>query len=277
MNAMKNRLTTVGLIAIALVFSHCKSGLVTMSNSCYNMISSGQSQNAAGNYSGALDNFNTVLQKCNAYDAKEKAYAGKAAALNGLKQYNDAIAAATEGLKINKTSIDNLFAKASAEIGLGMYPDAKADLNTITDLTQKNRNTAQRATIYAKMAEIDTRQQMYNEALNNIQQAINTDNSNTAFYIQRGDINVAAGNLQAAIGNYEEAIAKDGNNTTAWKAKAVVTIKLYQKKYGTNDAGALGKKINSADRQTLCGSIQSAQQKGVRDGAIDLIQLSVCK
>jgi len=274
---MKNRLTATGLIVISLVFSHCKSGLVTTSNSCYNLISSAQSQNKAGNYSAALDNFNTVLKKCDAYDAKEKAYAGKAASLNGLKQYNDAMAAAGDGLKINKTSIDNLFEKANAELGLGMYPDAKADLNTITDLTQKNRNTAQRATIYAKMAEIDTRQQMYNEALNNIQQAINTDNSNTAFYIQRGDINMAAGNTQAAIGNYEEAIAKDDNNTTAWRAKTTATIKLYQKKYGTNDAGALGKKISSADRQTLCSSIRGAQQKGVKDAAIDLVQLSVCK
>lgn len=274
---MKNRLLATGLLGLSLVFSHCKSGLVTMSNSCYNMISSGQSQNKAGNYSAALDNFNTVIKKCDAYDAKEKAYAGKAASLNGLRQYNDALDAAAEGLKVNKTSIDNLFEKANAELGLGRYADAKADLNTITDLTVKNRNTAQRATIYAKMAEIDTRQQMYNEALNNIQQAINADNSNTAFYIQRGDINAAAGNLSAAIGNYEEAIAKDGNNTTAWKAKATTTIKLYQKKYGTNDAGVLGKKINSTDRQTLCGSIQSAQQKGVNDAAIGLVQVSVCK
>jgi len=274
---MKNRLLAFGLLGLSLVFSHCKSGLVTMTNSCYNAISTGQSQNKAGDYAAALDNFNTVLKKCDAYDAKEKGYAGKAAALNGLKQYNDAMDAATAGLKINKTSIDNLFEKANAELGLGMYPDAKADLNTIADLTQKNRNTAQRATIYAKMAEIDTRQQMYNEALNNIQLAITTDNSNTAFYIQRGDINMAAGNIQAAIGNYEEAVAKDGNNTTAWKAKAHATIKLYQKKYGTNDAGALGRKMSTADRQALCGTIHASQQKGVKDAAIDLVQLSVCK
>ena len=274
---MKNRLTTVGLITIAFFFSHCKSGLVTTSNSCYNLISSAQSQNKSGNYSAALDNFNTVLKKCDAYDAKEKGYAGKAAALNGLKQYNDALEAANQGLKINKNSLDNLFEKASAELGLGMDADAKAEFNTILGLTEKNRNTAQRATIYAKMAEIDTRQHMYNDALNNIQQAINTDNSNTSFYIQRGDINTAAGNLSAAVDNYDEAIAKDGSNTTAWRAKTNAVIRLYQKKYATNDAGVLGRKISTADRQTLCGSIRGSQQKGVKDAAIDLVQLSVCK
>ena len=274
---MKNYIfSALSLVALSLVFS-CKSGLVTTSNSCYNLINSAQAQNKAGQYSAALDNFNTVLKKCDAYDAKEKAFAGKAGALNGLHQYNDAREAAGQGLKIDKNSLDNLFEKASAELGLGMDADAKAEFNTILGLTEKNRNTAQRANIYAKMAEIDTRQHMYNEALNNIQQAINTDNGNTAFYIQRGDINTAAGNLSAAVDNYDEAIAKDGSSTAAWRAKTNAIIRLYQKKYGTNDAGTLGRKISNTDRQTLCNSIHSAQQKGVSDAAIGLVQLSVCK
>jgi len=274
---MKNYFSALSLIVLSLAFSHCKSGLVTTSNGCYNLINSAQAQNKAGDYSTALDNFNTVLKKCDAYDAKEKAFAGKAGALNGLHQYNDALEAANQGLKINKNSLDNLFEKASAELGLGMDADAKAEFNTILGLTEKNRNTTQRANIYAKMAEIDTRQHMYNEALNNIQQAINTDNGNTAFYIQRGDINTAAGNLSAAVDNYDEAIAKDGNSTAAWRAKTNAIIRLYQKKYGTNDAGTLGKKISTTDRQTLCNSIRTSQQKGVNDAAIGLVQLSVCK
>src|SRR6186713_799319 len=134
---MKNHLTILTLLAISILTPTCKSGLVTMTNGCYNLISTGQSQNKTGNYSGALDNFNTVLKKCDAYDAKEKAYAGKAAALNGLRQYNDAIDAANAGLKINGSSIDNLFEKASAELGLGMTDNARNDLNSIVSLTEK--------------------------------------------------------------------------------------------------------------------------------------------
>src|SRR5579859_346492 len=195
---MKNHLASYSLALSILVFSQCKSGLVTMSNNCYDLINQGQAQNKSGNYSAALDNFNKVLQKCDAYDAKEKGYAGKAAALNGLQQYSDALDAANKGLAIDKTSLDNLFEKASAETGLGNYTGARADLNTISDLTSKNRNTAQRATLFSKMAEVDTRQQQYDQALQDMQQAIAIDNTNLRFYMQTGDINVAAGNYPAA-------------------------------------------------------------------------------
>src|SRR5689334_11334963 len=112
---MKQKFAFIFLFAISILIVQCRSGLVTMSNSCYNSIEKGQAANKAGNYSDALDLFNGVLQKCDAYDAKEKGYAGKAAALNGLQKYNDALDAANQGLTINKTSIDNLFGKAGAE------------------------------------------------------------------------------------------------------------------------------------------------------------------
>jgi len=274
---MKNHLTFLSVTVLSLVFCQCKSGLVTMSNGCYDLITQGQTQNKSGNYSGALDNFNKVLQKCDAYDAKEKAYAGKAAALNGMAQYNDALDAAGKGLAINKSSLDNLFEKATAELGLGRNADARADLSTITALTGKNQNIAQRATIYSKMAEVDMRQQQYDQALQNIHQAIAMDNSNLHFYMQEGDINVAAGNYSAAIGNYDDAIAKGKNDPEAWKAKTTTVIRMYQQKYRTDDAGALSKKINNTDRQAVCNSISAARQHGVQDMGIDLVGVSVCK
>lgn len=262
---------------MSLSTTRCKSGLVTMSNSCYDMINTGQSQNKAGNYAAALDNFNKVLSKCDAYDAKEKGYAGKAASLNGLGQYNDALTAANAGLKINNSSLDNLFERANAELALGMADNARTDFNTMLNLTAKNRNTTQRATIYAKMAEAETRQQMYPDALQHIGDAINTDNTNLNFYIQRGDINVAAGNLSTAISNYDEAISKGKDDGEAWKARTITLIKLYQKKYGAEDAAVLKKKISASDKQNLCSSIQTAQSKGLRDVQVDLVQATICK
>jgi len=277
MLTMKNHLLSAGLIILSLTATHCKSGLVTMSNSCYDMISAGQSQNKAGNYAAALDNFNKVLSKCDAYDAKEKSFAGKAASLNGLRQYNDALTAANAGLKINSSSLDNLFERANAELALGMTDNARADFNTMLNLTAKNRNTAQRATIYAKMAEAETKQQMYSDALQHIGDAINIDNTNMNFYMQRGDINVAAGNLTTAISNYDEAISKGKDDGEAWKARTAALIRLYQKKYGTDDAGTLKKKISASDKQTLCNSIQTAQSKGLHDVQVDLVQATICR
>lgn len=274
---MKNSLAISSLIIGAFIFPQCKSGLVTMSNSCYDFINQGQAQNKSGNYTAALDDFNKVLQKCDAYDAKEKGYAGKAAALNGLQQYSDALDAAKKGLAINRTSLDNLFEKANAEIGLGNYSDARTDLNVISQLTGKNRNIPQRATLYSKMAEIDTRQQHYDQALQDMQQAIAMDGSNLKFYMQVGDIHVAAGNYTAAIGSYAEAIAKGKNDAEAWKAKTTTIIKLYQSKYNATDAGVLARKISAADRQNLCSNISLAKQAGLQDMGIDLVQASICK
>lgn len=236
---MKNHLTLIGLLLSSIVLSHCKSGLVTMSNSCYDLINEGQQQNKSGNYSTALDDFNKVLQKCDAYDAKEKGYAGKAAALNGLRQYSDALDAAGKGLAINKSSLDNLLEKAKAELELGNYAGARADLNAMVQLTGKNRNTAQRATLYSQLAEVDARQQQFDQALQDMQQAIAMDNANRGFYVQ--------------------------------------IVKIYQGKYKTTDAGVLGKKISAADRQNLCGYINSSKQAGIQDMGIDLVQTSICK
>jgi hypothetical protein len=95
--------------------------------------------------------------------------------------------------------------------------------------------------------------------------------------MQRGDINVAAGNLSTALGNYDEAIAKGKNDGEAWKARTTTLIKIYQKKYGTDNAELLRKKISNTDRQTLCSSIRTSQDNGMKDISIDLLQASLCK
>jgi tetratricopeptide (TPR) repeat protein len=274
MQTMNKHLTAIFL---ALTLCYCKSGLVTTSNSCYNAIANAEAQNRAANYSDALQNFNNVLSKCDAYDAKEKAYAGKAASLNGLKQYNDALTAANAGLKINQNSINNLFEKASAELGLGMTSEAHADLNTVLSLTQKNQHASERATIYAKIAAMDSRQQLYPDAMSNIGQAITLDNSNPEFYVLRGDIQTAAGNFSEALESYDVAIAKGKTDFTAYKAKVTTMLKMDQKKYGTDNADILAKKMNSSEKQNLCTGIRNAQDKGMKDITIDLVQSAICK
>ncbi len=260
-----------------LLFMHCNSGLVTTSNSCYNLIKSSNDQNKAGDYSSALANFNEILKKCDAYDAKIPAYAGKAAALNGLHQYQDALAAAQEGLKLDKSSIYNLFEKASAEAGLGMNAEAKTDLQAVVSLTEKNRNTAERASIYAKIAALDSRQQQWSEAQSNIQSAIGLDPNNADLYILQGDIYSSSGNYSSAIESYNKAIALQGNQARAWQAKVEAMVKMNQSKYGTNDANALASKMNSTEKKNLCDAIQSGISQGMKNMNIDLLRVAICK
>jgi tetratricopeptide (TPR) repeat protein len=261
----------------ALLLIRCKSGLVTTSNACYNLIQSSQAQNRAGDYSSALANFNEILKKCDSYDAKLPAFAGKAEALNGLHQYNDALAAANEGLKIDKNSISCLFEKANAELGLGMTSEANADLQSVVSLTEKNTNTAQRATIYAKMAALDSRQQRYSDALNNIRKAISLDPNNLDLYILQGDIYTSSGNFSSAIESYNLAISKGKNDGPAWKAKVESIIKMNQAKYGTNNASSLAAKMSASEKQRLCEAIKSGLANGMKDMNIEMTQLAICK
>ena len=249
-----------------------------MTNGCYKAIEAGDASNNAGNYSAALDQFNQVLSQCKAYDAKEKGNAGKATALNGLKQYNDALAAASAGLSANKTSVDNLFQKANAELGLKMNTEAKADFAQIIDLTSKNRNTKDRATIYAKIAEIDLRQDMYSDATNNVQSAIALDNTNADFYILKGDVYLAQNDYTNAMSAYDEAITAGGNTSKVWTAKIEAETKAYQKKYAAgSNAADLANKMSAADKKSFCNDIAAAKSNGIKNQSIDLLQLAICK
>lgn len=269
---------TLFYLVFCVLFVNCRSGLVTMTNGCYKSIQAGNSYNASGNFNDALTQFNDVLKKCDAYDAKEQANAGKAEALNGLKQYTDALAAANDGLKINKSSVANLFQKANAEFSLKMIVDAKADFAQIIDLTQKNRNVKDRATIYAKMGEIDLKQKMYADAMNNADAAIAADNANADFYILKGDIYAAQHDFDNALLQYDEAISQGGNTAKAWTAKVEAETKMFQKKYGVeNNAAGLAGKMTAADKNTLCSDIEKAKSYGVKKQSIDLLKLSVCQ
>jgi tetratricopeptide (TPR) repeat protein len=262
----------------SVLFSCCKSGLVTTSNGCYNLIKSSGDQNRAGDYNSALANFNEILKKCDAYDAKIPAYAGKSESLNGLHEYNDALASAQEGLKLDKSSVDNLFEKATAELGLGMNSEARADLQTVISLTEKNRNSTQRASIYAKIAALDSHQKQWEDAQNNVQQAISLDPKNGDLYILQGDIYSSSGNFSSALESYSRAITIQGNGSApAWKAKVEALIKMNQAKYGTSDANTLALKMNASEKLNLCGAIKSGIAQGMKSMNIEMTQLAVCK
>ena len=271
--------TTLFFVVFSIFLSiGCKSGLVTTSNSCYNLIKSSDDQNKAGDYNNALANFNEILKKCDAYDAKIPAYAGKAAALNGLRQYDEALIAAKEGLKLDKNSISNLFEKATAELGLGMNAEAKTDLQSVISLTEKNKNTSQRAGIYAKIAALESHQQQWSDAQTSVQQAISLDPANGDLYILQGDIYTATGTYSTAFASYDKAINIQGNAAApAWKAKIEAIIKMNQAKYNTHDASGLSAKMSAAEKQNLCNAIKSGLSVGMKSMDIEMTQAAICK
>lgn len=267
----------IPFFALIVLQTGCKSGLVTTSNSCYNLLTQADASQRSKNYTQSLAQYTQVLENCKAFDAKERGYAGKAAAQNGLKQYADAFNTAMDGLSVNKNSVDIIFQKANAELGLNRTADAQADFQTVISLTENNRNVKERATIYAKMAEINLGQNMYEDAINNVAKAIALDADNPDFYMLQGDIQAQQGKYTEANTYYDMAISHGKDDAIVWKAKTINSIQSYEKKYTTSDIQTLAAKMDAGEKEQLCKLIKNASGKGVQEVSIDLLKLSICK
>ena len=139
-----------------------------------------------------------------------------------------------KGLKLDKSSIYNLFEKASAEAGLGMNTEAKADLQSVISLTEKNRNTAERASIYAKIAALESRQQQWSDAQSSLQSAIALDPNNADLYILQGDIYTSSGNFRTPRKvTIKQLPCRAISPVLRGREKLKAMVKMNQAKYGT--------------------------------------------
>lgn len=267
----------IGLITACLLLSQVNGQLITMSNSCYKQVQQGNTENKAGNYQQALSTFETVLKKCSAKDAKEQGNAGKARALNGLKRYTDAAAAAEAVLKVNKNSIYGYFERGVARSNLNQLADATADFNKVIELTEKNKNIKERATIYAKIAELDWQQQMYPDAYNNLATAIKLDPTNADFFLQRGDMFLKEKKYDDAFSDYDMAVSMGKADKTVYQTRANARIQMAIDKYHTSNASELNKKLSSQEKQNICTEIKKAQDLGLRDFNMDMFSATVCQ
>jgi len=270
------KLFTTATMALILTAS-CKSGLVTMTNGCYNKVAAAEDANKAGNYTAALEGFTYVLEKCNAYDAKEKAYAGKAKALNGLKQYEAAYEAAMLGNKIKQNSVPVLFEQAVAELGMNKKQAAKNTFTQLIDITKRNQNVAERAILIAKVAEINTQLGNFNDAQQYIDDAITANPNNIDFYLLKADAYNANNEFLNAYKTLQTVQKKFSNNTNIVTAKVQTVVKQYQQKYNVSTMQALGKKLSNDEKSKVCAEIVAGKKAGMKDINIDLLQLEICK
>ena len=130
--------------------------LITVSNKCYKQIQLGNEQNDARDFEVALQTFEDILKKCSAKDGKEQGNLGKAIALNGLGEFEEAIQAANVAIKFSKNkNVMAYYARSYANRNLNNESAAREDLIKITQLAEKNRDKKARATIHAQLAQLD--------------------------------------------------------------------------------------------------------------------------
>ena len=252
---------------------------ITMGKECQANVSHGNQLNDEGNYTEALATFDAIVEKCDTKDGKEAVQVGRAHALNGMGQYNEAIAAADAAQEAypKQESLFAYFERAYAEEQLGNMEAATADYNKIIELTEKNQNVAERATIYAKVADLYYKSGKTVEAEQYLATAIELDPSNPDFYVIKGDWGVKAGDYDAAFAAYDQAVAMGYTGATMYQIRAEARLKQMEEKYGTDNAQELRSKMTPAETDMVCAEMTKALELGLMNMQMDMFSALVCQ
>ncbi len=252
--------------------------LITMSKECRAQVAQGNEMNAARDYRRALDLFTGIAADCDTKDGKEAVQVGIASAQNGLYNYPEAIAAANLALEVSKgTSLNALFERAIAQEKSGNMAAATADYDRIIELTEKNQNVTERATIYAKVADLNYRAGKLDDANAHLAKAMELDPANADFYIQRGDWAADSGDYDRAFADYDKAVSMGRNDPDMYAIRGQARIKMMQKKYGTENVQELRAKMTPAETEMVCGDTRKAVDMGLQDMKMDMFVALVCR
>jgi tetratricopeptide (TPR) repeat protein len=249
---------------------------ITMSNNCTKMLQQAERYNDAKMFDSALAVFTSFDGKCKAKDARFKGGAEKAHAFNGLGKYNEALDAANAAVKANNRWISGYFERAVAYAGLGMTNESKADYNKIIELSGKNQNTNARASIYAMLADISFKQGEQDSAFAMVDSAL-VLKKDPKFMIQKGDMFYANHDYEPAFMQYYKAMESGRNDYDMALLITQQRMRVFQKKYGTDNVNELSKKMNSQEKNTLCKDIEKMRSFSVKNMTWDMTNAILCQ
>lgn len=278
---MRRTIVSCGLVAAFLVAAAGSAGaqIRTMGKECRAQVAAGNALNDSGDYAQALATFDPLVEKCTTKDGREAVGVGRAHALNRLGRHQEAIAAANVAIdawKKNK-SVAGLFERAYAEEKLGDAAAAEADYNRIIEITESNQNVAERATIYAKLADMSDRAGWTEDAEEYLAKAMELDPGNTDFTIMQGDWAVRRGDYDAAFAAYDTAVVQGRNDVEMYRIRSEARLKQMEEKYGTTSAQELRGRMNPTDTGLVCMEVTRALEMGLRDMQLDMFSALVCQ
>lgn len=249
----------------------------TMNKECRAQVAAANALNDNKQYDQALASFDAIVESCDTKDGKEQIQVGRAHALNGLGRHDEAVNAANMALEVTKDkSLFAYFERAYAQEQMGMADSAAADYNRIIELTEKNQNVAERATIYAKVADLNYKAGKPAEAEQYLAKAMELDPGNPNFAIQRGDWAAWDGNYDAAFVEYDKAVAAGKADVEMYQIRSNARIRQMETKYGTNNVQELRSKMTAQETQLVCTETKKAIDLGLKDMKMDMFAALVC-
>lgn len=277
---VKMKLRATGMvIGLMVMVSGADAQLRTMGKDCRARVAAADQMNESGDFAGALASFDAIVGKCKTKDGREAIQLGRAHALNRLGRHQEAVAAADAAIAVwpKTPSVAGYFEKAYAEEQMGDLAAAEGDYNRIVELTEKNQNVAERATIYAKLADLNQRSGRTAVAEDFLARALQLDPSNTDFTIMHGDWAARAGDYDAAFDAYDRAIVLGRTDMEMYRIRTEARVKQMEEKYGTVNAQELRAKMNPTDTGLVCMELTKALDKGLRDMKLDMFSALVCQ
>lgn len=271
--------TIIGVAALVTVTGSVDAQIRTMGKTCRAQVAAGNALNESADYTDALATFDPLVDQCKTKDGRVAVGVGRAHALNGLGRHQEAIAAADFAIDAWKKtpSVAAYFEKAFAEERLGDLAAAEADYNRVLELTEKNRNVAERATIYAKVADLNQGVGKTAEAESCLAKAVDLDPGNPDFAIMQGDWAVRAGNYDAAFAAYDRAVVQGRTDMVMYEIRTEARLKQMEEKYGTTNAQELRSKMNPTETGQVCRELTEALDLGLRDMKLDMFAALVCQ
>ncbi|MEJ2005712.1 MAG: hypothetical protein P8X57_12280 [Cyclobacteriaceae bacterium] len=276
---MKIRISLVGAILMIIFSDVIQAQTFTMGGKCREMLVTAEDALHQKSFDQALTAYDEFSSDCKTKDAKVLAAVGKAEAYNGLGEYEKALEACDEAL--DKTKDRNLaahFQKAYAYNKLGQPDAAKEELDQVIQLTEKNQNTAERASNYALMAALYDRQLGDRDsAWIYLDKAMELDPSNSNFLIQKGDMYVQSHEYDKAFAAYDEAVAMGRTDMDMYIIRSEAGLKMLEHKYGTTKAQDLRSQMTDEEKALVCGDLTKALELGWKDMNKDMFAALVCK
>lgn len=261
-----------------LPMSTATAQLFTMNEECRNGVAQAEQLAENGDYRQALDVYAGLVEGCDTRDGVETIQTGIAHAHNETGNYNDAYEAANIAWKSSKhANVSALFERARAQENLGNAEAATADYDRMIELTEANQNISERATLYAKVANMNYRAGKSAEAQQYIEQAMQLDPDNPDPYIVRGDWAANDGDYEAAFADYDRAVAMGRAGVGMYATRSDTRIKMMQEKYGTENAQELRGQMTPEETNLVCSDTKKALELGLRDMQMDMFAALVCR
>ncbi len=250
----------------------------TMGKKCKEIYDRTETALEQESFQEALTILDEFSGECKTKDARELRSVAKAEAFNGLGQYDSAISEADLALDITKgKSLNAWFQKAIAQNKQGNIQASKESLEQVMNLTENNQNTKERASNYALMGALYSRQMNQpDSAFYYLDKAKELDPGNPNIMIQEGDIYVNYHEYDKAFAAYDKAQAAGKNDMDMYIIRSQAGLKKMEHQYGTTNAQELKSKMNPQEKESLCADMNKAIEMGWRDMNKDMFVALVC-